>query len=283
MRVSDTQVKIHSRPTASSAPSRGPMRWSGNARLLDARVLESLLLNIDASMRVYSRPQLFGWTQGLLQNLLRHELLVCALREERALTYRVDCFASPWIDSERVRALFQQDVELVAGLVRSWIEGEFHPVVGGVSGPDALASGALAAELQAIGAGSLMVHGTHDSLGKPVSLFVLGAPAGELAEEQALVLELVVPFLHQAWMRSQLTRPFEDPQATPHAPDLLTAREMEILRWIHLGKSNSEIGTILGISPLTVKNHVQKILRKLNVRNRAQAVGRALALRFLDP
>jgi transcriptional regulator EpsA len=284
MQAGDTQVKIHTRPGGLSAPSRSSERWSASgARLLPARVLESLLLNIDASLRVYSRPQLFGWTQGLLQNLLGHELLLCAVREDRALAHQVDCFASPWIDAEKVRALFQQDVELVAGLVRRWIEGEFHPVVCSVRGVDALARGEFAAELHAIGADSVLVHGTYDSLGKPVSLFVLGAMSGDSGGEQAFLLELIVPFLHLAWMRSQLARPLEDIQAAARTPDLLTVREKEILRWIHLGKSNFEIGTILGISPLTVKNHVQKILRKLNVRNRAQAVGRALALRFLDP
>jgi transcriptional regulator EpsA len=284
MQVSDTQVKMHSRPGGPHAPARGTEPWSaGSARLLEARALESLLLNIDASLRVHSRPQLFGWAQGLLQNLVPHELLLCAVREDRALTYQVDCFASPWIDSERIRALFQQDVELVAGLVRRWIEGEFHPIVWPVRSADAPAPGEFAAELQGIGADSLMVHGTYDSLGKPASLFVLGAMSGDLGAEQGFLLELIVPFLHLAWMRSQLARPLEDIQAAAHAPDLLTVREKEILRWIHLGKSNFEIGTILGISPLTVKNHVQKILRKLNVRNRTQAVGRAMALRFLDP
>jgi transcriptional regulator EpsA len=285
MQVGDTQVKIQTRPGGHSAPSGSSERWSASgARLLEARVLESLLLNIDASLRVYSRPQLFGWAQGLLQNLLRHELLLCAVREDRALSYQVDCLASPWIDAERVRALFQQDVELVAGLVRRWVEAEFHPVVCSVQGVDAIAQGELSAELQALGAGSVMVHGTYDSLGKPVSLFVLGAMNNDdLGAEQAFLLELIVPFLHLAWMRSQLARPLADIQATAHTPDLLTVREKEILRWIHLGKSNFEIGTILSISPLTVKNHVQKILRKLNVRNRTQAVGRALALRFLDP
>jgi len=269
--VGDTQVKIHTRSEGSPAPARSSERRSeGAARLLEPRVLESLLLNIDASLRVHSRPQLFGWVQGLLQNLLPHELLLCAAREDRALTYQVDCFASPWIDSDRIRALFQQDIDLVAGLVRRWIEGEFRPTVWAVRGADAPARGEFAAELHGIGADSLMVHGTYDSLGKPASLFVLGASAGDLGAEQGFLLELMVPFLHLAWMRSQL-------------PDLLTVREKEILRWIHLGKSNFEIGTILGISPLTVKNHVQKILRKLNVRNRTQAVGRALALRFLDP
>jgi DNA-binding CsgD family transcriptional regulator len=47
------------------------------------------------------------------------------------------------------------------------------------------------------------------------------------------------------------------------------------------GKSNYEIGAILDRSPLTVKNQVQRILRKLDVVNRAQAVGKALELRIL--
>ena len=284
MQVSETQVKIHTGPGGQRAPSRGPERWSASdPRLLDARVLEALLLNIDASLRVHSRPQLFGWTQGLLQNLLRHELLLCAVREERALSYQTDCFASPWIEAERVRTLFQQDVELVAALVRRWTEAEFHPVVCGLEGVDSQARGQFAAELHGIGADSLIVHGTYDSQGKPASLFVVGGLADDLGGQQAFLLELIVPFLHLAWMRSRLARPLEDTQATTHTPDLLTVREKEILHWIHLGKSNFEIGTILGISPLTVKNHVQKILRKLNVRNRTQAVGRALALRFLEP
>jgi len=72
-------------------------------------------------------------------------------------------------------------------------------------------------------------------------------------------LELVVPFLHLAWMRTQLGGAIEGRGVTLQSVDPLSAREKEILRWIHLGKSNFEIGTILGISPLTVKNHVQKI------------------------
>ena len=70
--------------------------------------------------------------------------------------------------------------------------------------------------------------------------------------------------------------------ARPAAAGVLTAREIEILKWLYHGKSNVEIGMILGISPLTVKNHVQKILRKLNVLNRTQAVGKALASRILN-
>ena len=62
----------------------------------------------------------------------------------------------------------------------------------------------------------------------------------------------------------------------------MTGREIEILGWVQEGKSNQEIGVILNLSPLTVKNHVQKILRKLDVRNRAQAVSKATAMRLID-
>ena len=61
----------------------------------------------------------------------------------------------------------------------------------------------------------------------------------------------------------------------------ITEREKQILGWVREGMSNHEIGTELGISPLTVKNHVQKILRKLGAANRAQAVARAMTLNLL--
>ena len=47
------------------------------------------------------------------------------------------------------------------------------------------------------------------------------------------------------------------------------------------GKSNQQIGDQLGISVLTVKNHVQKILRKLGASNRAQAVAMAMTQNLL--
>jgi len=61
---------------------------------------------------------------------------------------------------------------------------------------------------------------------------------------------------------------------------LITERETEILRHVQMGKSNDEIAHLLNISPLTVKNHVQKILQKLNVNNRAHAVAKAIALKI---
>src|ERR1041385_902365 len=56
----------------------------------------------------------------------------------------------------------------------------------------------------------------------------------------------------------------------------LTPREAEVLLWIAQGKSNSDIGTILGCAENTVKVHIARIFEKLGVENRNSATVRAL-------
>jgi len=61
-------------------------------------------------------------------------------------------------------------------------------------------------------------------------------------------------------------------------PDKLTERETEILRLLAGGYNNREVGSALGISQGTVKNHVSSVLSKLGVRDRTRAVLKALEL-----
>lgn len=56
----------------------------------------------------------------------------------------------------------------------------------------------------------------------------------------------------------------------------LSVREVEILARVAEGKTNVEISRILAISPFTVKNHVQRILKKLGASNRTEAAVRYL-------
>ncbi|MCG8317444.1 MAG: response regulator transcription factor [Pseudomonadales bacterium] len=57
----------------------------------------------------------------------------------------------------------------------------------------------------------------------------------------------------------------------------LTGREAEVLLWLAKGKSNGEIGTILGVSPRTVNKHLEQVFRKLGVENRTSAAVKALS------
>ncbi|MEE8123887.1 MAG: response regulator transcription factor [Alphaproteobacteria bacterium] len=56
----------------------------------------------------------------------------------------------------------------------------------------------------------------------------------------------------------------------------LTEREAEVLERLLDGLTNKEIGRALDIQEVTVKLHLRSVYRKLGVKNRAQAVGRAL-------
>jgi DNA-binding NarL/FixJ family response regulator len=66
-------------------------------------------------------------------------------------------------------------------------------------------------------------------------------------------------------------RPRQDPAPAP-ALGALTRRETEVLRLIARGLSNAEISDTLVIAEQTTKTYVGRILAKLNLRDRAQAV-----------
>ena len=61
-------------------------------------------------------------------------------------------------------------------------------------------------------------------------------------------------------------------QPPPDAVALLTSREVDVFRLISQGLSNAEIGDALFISDTTVKTHVTRLLSKLQLRDRAQAI-----------
>ena len=56
----------------------------------------------------------------------------------------------------------------------------------------------------------------------------------------------------------------------------LTLRESEVLYWVAKGKTNRDIGDILGSSPATVKKHLERIYEKLGVETRTAAAAMAL-------
>lgn len=57
----------------------------------------------------------------------------------------------------------------------------------------------------------------------------------------------------------------------------LTEREVEVLRWVACGKTNRDIGDILGLSPRTVNKHLEHVYVKLGVETRTAATSVALS------
>jgi len=93
---------------------------------------------------------------------------------------------------------------------------------------------------------------------------------GELLTQIRRVIagEVAVP----ASMTGRLIRALTNPARPAPSPiDLLSDRERTVLESLANGHTNSEIADELGIATNTVRNHVQRILSKLDVSNRVQA------------
>jgi DNA-binding NarL/FixJ family response regulator len=79
-------------------------------------------------------------------------------------------------------------------------------------------------------------------------------------------------------LRVALAQPSQD-EARVRSRLPVTPREAEVLIWLTRGKSNRDIGEILGLSPRTVNKHLEQIYAKLGIENRSSAV--ALTLQAL--
>ncbi|HVL80213.1 MAG TPA: response regulator transcription factor [Actinomycetota bacterium] len=86
--------------------------------------------------------------------------------------------------------------------------------------------------------------------------------SGDALLAPAITSRLVARFAHQLQIESQ----------RPPELELLTERELEVLRAVADGSTNSEIADRLHVSPTTVKTHVSSVLAKLGLRDRVQAV-----------
>jgi DNA-binding NarL/FixJ family response regulator len=80
--------------------------------------------------------------------------------------------------------------------------------------------------------------------------------------------------------KTALSRKFQPIQEEIEA-DLLTPRQRDILRLVSVGHTNREIAEMLEISVRTVEVHRFNLMRRLNVRNVAQLLRRALQLGLL--
>lgn len=239
---------------------------------------EYLLRAIESGVRVASLNQFFLWTQGQMQALLPHQVLACMHFAPGGSLLRLECVHGTVLQPAALAQLSANRDGLAARIGRHCLQGGRLPALGDFA--SAVAQDGLEgfrAELECAGFDSVLVHGTGQTLDGASVFALFGLPMRPSARH-AYFLELLLPHLHLALMR--LPNTVQAGGMAPPRP--LSAREAEIMAWLREGKSNGEMAQILGISALTVKNHLQRIYRMLGVSNRAHALARCMEWRLID-
>jgi len=266
---------------------------------LSLRDVATFIKVVDDSLQIRSHRDLFDWLHDEVQVFVPHDVLIAAWGDFNLGLVHLDVIS--YLPGVRTTEVDRQGLmPAMLELFRCWIARERRPFVMPLGGAneDAFCFRALNSrsvlEKSVLAMRTALVHGIKDERGRHDCLYIALSERAEVSAQTVDALEVLLPHVDAALR--QVTHlpvqygefpgfalggeiaatlaaaaPAGDPQ---EADGDLSGREMEIMRWVSLGKTNPEIGMILNISAFTVKNHMQRIFRKLDVLNRAQAVSR---------
>ncbi|HEY0061057.1 MAG TPA: LuxR C-terminal-related transcriptional regulator [Telluria sp.] len=236
--------------------------------ILSANEQDYLLRIVESAVGIRTARDFYLWSQGQLQALLPHTLLIGMQFDAGGAVQTIEAVHAALL----APALVAHLCDLAPRLTRH------HPCARALAvsldWPEQ-APPALQALLQDSGFADMLVHGSGAAAGGS-SMFVLFGPSGTANARTGHFLSILLPQMHLALSRLTLAAS----RAAPLARGL-SARELQILNYLRDGKKNAEIAALLGISALTVKNHLQRIYPLLGARNRTAAVARGNALQLL--
>lgn len=240
--------------------------------------------HVRESLQVKCHLQLMLWLQGDFQRSLPHQIFIAAWGDFSRGLVQHDVVSR--IPALRTSHIANRDIsQLTSHLFHRWLGHGAQPFAANFEnltlGPD----GAEREGMEAFSTmRSVMVHGVRDARGRHDCIYIFMNSDPCVAPKALDHLRIMLPFVDMV-VRQVEHLPCQSMEDVPPremeiadepecmAPDLqLSIREMEIMDWVRMGKTNYEVGKILNISTFTVKNHLQRIFRKLDVTNRAQAV-----------
>jgi transcriptional regulator EpsA len=227
---------------------------------------------------------LMHWLQGGLQRYIPHEILIAAWGDFRLGVIHYDVVSAiTGVRSENVMA--ETISPLLIGLFNRWVAQDRRPFslnVGhdGFAWEGVASQGPIAEAMT--GMKSSLVHGIGDQRGRHDCLYVFFSQYPKRRSHETNAIRILLPYIDAALrqvdlMPNQYPGSKQNEVAARVEPEssegeVLSEREAEIMKWVAMGKTNGEIGSILNVSSFTVKNHMQRIFKKLDVFNRAQAV-----------
>ena len=230
-----------------------------------------IVTNLCAEAR--SESDLTGIIKGPLRSLLPHGC--CAFGQCQVSTDTVLRVVNVDFPQAVVSRVAQVGRPLSSPLAAQWKQHRKVVHVAAQASAEAPLEAAWLGMLREQGLSAVTAHGAIDLARDRSSYFAFGETPVQLPERDRILLNILVPHLHDALTACPGTAPPRAPATSDAPAGRLSEREVEVLHWVQAGKTNGEIGSILGISEFTVKNHMQRILGKLNATNRAHAISKA--------
>jgi transcriptional regulator EpsA len=224
-----------------------------------------------------------------IQHFLPHQTFVSAWGDFFARDLQVDVIRS----GARAQPCVAPECEvkqLLLDLHKRWLAGGRRPLLlGGAALPSAARGNtcgcAVATQLRAMR--SVVLHGVRSMRGETGALYVAASADAQPRKHNhnigrfRRIVELIIGQVDIAYRNLPASARGATALAQPVIRSVrgLSRREAEILTHVSLGRTNMDIATTLDISCFTVKNHVQRIIRKLGAANRTEAA----ALYRIDP
>jgi transcriptional regulator EpsA len=240
---------------------------------------------VSECVRIRRHVDLYRWLSGEVQHFLPHDILITAWGDFGSWDLKLDLASG----LPGVRTAMLEHCRL-DGLLRPayarWVAASRKPVLFAPSETAAAVQGCACAVHGALRQmRGMLVHGVHDKRSGHDSLFI-AFTSGSFTRGMSLqrflgFLDPLVAQIDASFRKTPVLVLGDGHAASDGCKALdLSARELEVLESMCSGRTNLEIAAALAISPFTVKNHVQRIFRKIGVTNRTQAAARyAEALR----
>lgn len=242
---------------------------------------DRLIHVLESAAEVLKPSQFFAWTQGPLQALLPHEILVCGMAEGPDQALRLRYFsATRYFKAEHFEVACHPQVGLIAQVIGHW-KTTHQPCLVPAPSDVLPCNPHWESLLQRLEMRNMAAHGQLSSQGNLYAWFGFFR-VRDLGHQTAELLDLILPFITATYARA-LNHDVVTSSPSMALGSTLSRREMQVLELVRDGCSNQEIAAHLYISPITAKNHVQNIRVKLKVRTRGQAVAEALRLVIIRP
>ena len=241
------------------------------------------------SVEVRSHFEVLTWLQGDMQRYLPHSILIAAWGNFQQGKINHDII-SPLQNVRSQNSNPRFITPLLLTLYSRWVEFGKKPLAlnTGQSGfrlDDSGSKNAVGDALKKMR--SAMVHGIVDERGSHDCVYVTFSSRANFGDPERSAMAVVLPYIDTALRQvthlpdqcAVVVKPIDGTKREDEKMGCdLTEREREVMHWVAGGKTNPEIASILEISAFTVKNHMQRVFKKLEVTNRAQAVSKIMPL-----